>query len=91
MISIIHCSDIDEEIHRVIESDLGFGSVEKMTFFGGSSWSSCYLCETSQGKKVFAKTARGRKSEDMFLGEYLGLKAMFGEDDYIFCSVSWCG
>ncbi len=79
----LQCSDIDEEIHRVVESDLGFGSVENMSFLGGSSWSSCYLCETSLGKKVFAKTARGRKAEDMFLGEYLGLKAMFGEDIYL--------
>ncbi|KAI8109100.1 hypothetical protein M9435_005516 [Picochlorum sp. BPE23] len=84
-------SDIDEEIHRVIESDLGFGSVEKMTFFGGSSWSSCYLCETSQGKKVFAKTARGRKSEDMFLGEYLGLKAMFDTGALRIPDVYQCG
>lgn len=62
-----------------------------MTFFGGSSWSSCYLCETSQGKKVFAKTARGRKSEDMFLGEYLGLKAMFGADSYVFFNAVYDG
>lgn len=80
---VFNCSDIDDEIKRVIESDLGFGIVDQMSFFGGSSWSSCYLCETSQGKKVFAKTARGRKSDDMFLGEYLGLKAMFGENMHV--------
>jgi len=62
----------------VIEEDLGLGTAGDLKYMGGSSWSSCYTCETDNEGKLFVKTALGRSAKDMFEGEALGLRAMYG-------------
>lgn len=59
-----------------IEENLGTGAVTREKFMGGSSWSSCYVYETSENASYFVKLALGRSAEDMFSGEAYGLRAM---------------
>ncbi len=74
-------------VSEVVSQQLGLGEVVEERFQGGSAWSSAYVLRTSTGRRLFAKTARGR-SEDMFRGEALGLQALRGAG---WCVCVWRG
>lgn len=61
---------------RWIEENLGHGSLVKQRGGSSSGWSSTCTMTAQDGTSFFVKTARGR-DEGMFIGEQLGLNAMY--------------
>jgi hypothetical protein len=72
----------DSGVGEWIEQNVG--TVTAVQSLGGSSWSSAFKYETAGGDALFVKVALGKRAEEMFEGEALGLRAMHGE------GWSWC-
>jgi len=53
-------------------------TVRNTSQVGGSAWSTGQMLDLEDGRKVFVKTNMSMGPEEMFAGEFEGLKAMYG-------------
>ena len=64
-----------DEVRSAVEKATG-SSVTAVSPLGGSSWSSAYRYDVSDGRRVFVKLGRGLGAQAMFDGEAQGLRAL---------------